>query len=197
MTSDPGTSSDPFSLFAAWMAEAEASEPNDPNAMALATAGPAGPSVRMVLLKGISEGGFVFYTNAESRKGGDLAESETAALLFHWKTLRRQIRISGPVAPVSEDESDAYFATRPRGSQIGAWASQQSRPLSGRDELTKRTAMFTEKFAGRDVPRPDHWFGWRVIPDQFEYWIDRDSRMHERYLFTASDGGWTRGQLYP
>ena len=188
---------DPFALFHRWMEEAEAAEPHDANAMALATTGTSGPSARMVLLKDVSKGGFVFYTNAESRKGEELQAGSAAALLFYWKSLRRQIRIEGPVARVSDEEADAYFASRPRGSQIGAWASLQSRELPARAELDRRTAMFEERFAGGDVPRPEHWYGWRVTPRHFEFWIDRRDRLHERYIYAPAGGGWTKAMLYP
>lgn len=189
---------DPFSLFDAWFAEAQASEPNDPNAMALATVDGRGqPSVRMVLLKGHGPEGFVFYTNGESRKAADLAASPRAALLFHWKSLRRQVRIEGPVAPVSGAESDAYFASRGRDSQLGAWASDQSRPLDARETFEARFAQVQARFEGGDVPRPPHWGGWRVTPEQIEFWQDRAHRLHERRLFVPADGGWREGLLFP
>jgi pyridoxamine 5'-phosphate oxidase len=189
---------DPFVLFDAWFAEARQTEPNDSNAMALATANGAGrPSVRMVLLKGHDVRGFVFYTNQESRKATDIAGNARAALLFHWKSLRRQIRIEGPIGPVDEAEADAYFATRSRDSQLGAWASDQSRPLESRDIFESRFAAMEARFAGRDVPRPPHWSGYRVAPDRIEFWQDRAHRLHERRLFTRSGNGWTEGLLYP
>ena len=189
---------DPFSLFDAWFAEARASEPNDSNAMALATVDGRGqPSVRMVLLKGHGPEGFVFYTNGESRKAADLAASPRAALLFHWKSLRRQIRIEGPVAPVSDAESDVYFASRGRDSQLGAWASDQSRPLDSRATFEARFAQVQARFEGGDVPRPPHWGGWRVTPSQIEFWQDRAHRLHERRLFVQADGGWREGLLFP
>lgn len=189
---------DPFALFRAWLTEAEASEPNDPNAMALATADATGRlGLRMVLLKGQDARGFVFYTNLESRKGGDLAAHPHAALLFHWKSLRRQIRIEGPVEPVSAEEADAYFATRPRESQLGAWASDQSRPLDTRATFETRLADVTARFAGAPVPRPPYWSGFRVVPDRIEFWQDRDYRLHERRLFTRAGDDWTEGLLYP
>ncbi|MBX9814435.1 MAG: pyridoxamine 5'-phosphate oxidase [Proteobacteria bacterium SG_bin5] len=189
---------DPFALFRAWLTEAEASEPNDPNAMALATADATGRlGLRMVLLKGQDARGFVFYTNLESRKGGDLAAHPHAALLFHWKSLRRQIRIEGPVQPVSAEEADAYFATRPRESQLGAWASDQSRPLDTRATFEARLADVTARFAGAPVPRPPYWSGFRVVPDRIEFWQDRDYRLHERRLFTRAGDDWTEGLLYP
>jgi len=190
---------DPHALFESWFAEAKAGEPNDPEAMALATADAAGrSSVRMVLLKGHDARGFVFYTNSESRKGGELAANPQAALLFHWKSLRRQIRIEGPVEPVSADEADAYFATRSRDSRLGAWASDQSRPLESRAAFEARYAALAADYEGRDVPRPPHWWGYRLVPDRIEFWQDRPHRLHERRLFTfGPEGGWDEGLLYP
>jgi pyridoxamine 5'-phosphate oxidase len=190
---------DPFALFDAWYAEAKTSEPNDPNAMALATADARGaPSVRMVLLKGHGPDGFVFYTNHEGRKAADLAANPQAALLFHWKSLRRQIRIEGPVTHASDADSDAYFASRSRDSQLGAWASDQSRPMEARERFEARFAAMQARFQGRDVPRPPHWGGYRVTPTVLEFWQDRAHRLHERRLFTPSAaGGWTEGLLYP
>ncbi|OAN46780.1 pyridoxamine 5'-phosphate oxidase [Paramagnetospirillum marisnigri] len=189
---------DPLSLFHAWMGEAEAAEPNDPNAMSLATVGADGrPSVRMVLLKGADESGFVFYTNLESRKGGELAANRFAALCFHWKSLRRQIRVEGLTEPVTEAEADAYFASRARTSQIGAWASVQSRPLLGRFELEMRVAEFTAKFGLGKVPRPPHWSGFRLVPDRIEFWQDRPFRLHDRFVYTRKDGEWALQHLYP
>lgn len=189
---------DPFSLFDEWFAQARVAEINDPEAMALATAGADGqPSVRMVLLKGHGPDGFVFFTNADSDKGGQLAENPRAALLFHWKPLRRQIRIEGPVEAVGEDEADAYFASRARDSQLGAWASDQSRPLDSRDAFEQRFAKVGERFDGLAVPRPPYWRGFRVIPHRFEYWSDRPYRLHERRVFTRHGDGWTEGLLYP
>ncbi|WP_298674199.1 pyridoxamine 5'-phosphate oxidase [uncultured Sphingomonas sp.] len=190
---------DPFALFDAWYAEARASEPNDSNAMALATADARGrPSVRMVLLKGHGRDGFVFYTNREGRKAGDLAANPHAALLFHWKSLRRQIRIEGPVTLASDAESDAYFATRSRDSQLGAWASDQSRPLDRRETFEARFEEVSARFAGADVPRPPHWGGYRVTPERIEFWQDRAHRLHERRLFLPDGtGGWSEGLLYP
>ncbi|TPG42418.1 pyridoxamine 5'-phosphate oxidase [Sphingomonas koreensis] len=188
---------DPLALFDAWFAEAKASEPNDPNAVALATADAAGqPAVRMVLLKGHGADGFVFYTNQQSRKADDIAADPKAALLFHWKSLRRQIRIEGPVTTVSDAEADAYFASRGRDSQLGAWASDQSRPLDHRETFEDRFAAMQARFPG-DVPRPPHWSGYRVAPQRIEFWQDRAHRLHERRLFTRTDDGWTEGLLYP
>ncbi len=189
---------DPFQLFAEWFGEARESEPNDPGAMALATATPDGrPSVRMVLLKGHGPDGFTFYTNLDSRKGAELAANARAALLFHWKSLRRQVRIEGPVEPVPDQDADAYFATRSRDSQLGAWASWQSRPLDARPTFEKRYEEMTRRFDGADVPRPPRWSGYRLKPEQFEFWTDRPHRLHERRLFTAEGAGWREGLLYP
>jgi pyridoxamine 5'-phosphate oxidase len=192
------TSTDPFELFEEWFAQAREKERNDPEAMALATATPDGaPSVRMVLLKEHGPQGFVFFTNMDSRKGAELAANAKAALLFHWKSLRRQVRIEGPVEPVSDVEADAYFATRSRDSQIGAWASYQSRPLDARATFEKRYEDFDRRFQGKDVPRPPRWSGYRVRPEKIEFWSDRPHRLHERRVFTAGAAGWTEGLLYP
>ncbi len=192
------SSTDPFELFADWFAEARESEPNDPDAMALATATPDGrPSVRMVLLKGHDPEGFTFYTNLDSRKGAELAANARAALLFHWKSLRRQVRVEGPVEPVPDRDADAYFATRSRDSQLGAWASWQSRPLDARPTFEKRFEEMTRRFDGADVPRPPRWSGYRLKPELFEFWTDRPHRLHERRLFTADGAGWREGLLYP
>jgi len=191
---------DPFELFDLWFAEANAREPNDPNAMALATVDADGlPDVRMVLLKGHDARGFVFYTNSHSAKGRELAGQPRAALLFHWKSLRRQVRVRGAVEAVAEAESDAYFASRPRASQVGAWASDQSAPLAARSVLEGRVSDFDAKFEGADVPRPPHWRGYRVVPAQIEFWRDRRSRLHERRLFSrlGGDGSWSTRMLYP
>jgi pyridoxamine 5'-phosphate oxidase len=188
---------DPIAIFDAWLSEAGLSEPNDPNAMALATADADGrPSVRMVLLKGHDQRGFVFYTNRESRKAGELAENAQAALLFHWKSLRRQVRVEGAVAQVTDAESDAYFASRSRASQLGAWASDQSRPLDDRATFEARYAEVDARFPG-DVPRPPHWGGYRVAPERIELWEDRPGRLHHRRLFTRIGSGWDEGLLYP
>jgi len=189
---------DPFQLFDAWFREARAAEVNDPEAMALATAAESGqPSVRMVLLKGHGPDGFVFYTNDESAKGEQLAANPNAALLFHWRALRRQVRIEGAVERATNAEADAYFATRARDSQIGAWASDQSRPLASRETFETRFSEFERKFAGADVPRPPHWGGYRLVPQRIEFWTDRPHRLHERRLFTRGGDGWTEGLLYP
>ena len=189
---------DPIALFDAWFAEAKASEPNDPNAMTLATAGVGGwPSARMVLLKGHGTDGFVFYTNRESRKAFDLEEFGRAALLFHWKSLRRQVRVEGPVTLVTDAESDTYFASRSRDSQLGAWASDQSQPLDLRDTFERRFDDAGRRFDGGEVPRPPHWGGYRVTPVTIEFWQDRAHRLHERRLFEQKGGGWTEGLLYP
>ncbi|KTE40760.1 MULTISPECIES: pyridoxamine 5'-phosphate oxidase [unclassified Sphingopyxis] len=189
---------DPFALFDAWFAEARTSEPNDANAMALATTTPDGhPSLRMVLLKGYGPDGFIFYTNLDSRKGNELAANPHVALLFHWKSLRRQIRIEGPVSPVDDATADAYFATRSRDSQLGAWASDQSRPLDSRETFEARFAEMQARFEGQDVPRPPRWSGWRVAPQRIEYWQDREHRLHERNLFVRDGENWSKGLLYP
>ncbi|MBE2991584.1 pyridoxamine 5'-phosphate oxidase [Sphingomonas sp. CFBP 13603] len=191
-------SEDPIALFDAWYAEARKTEINDSNAVALATANAEGrPSVRMVLLKGHGPDGFVIYTNRESRKAGDLAVNTYAALLFHWKSLRRQVRIEGSVSLVSDAESDAYFASRGRDSQLGAWASDQSRPLDSRETFEHRFAEMQARFEGGDVPRPPHWGGYRIAPDRIELWQDRAHRLHERRLFTREGGDWSEGLLFP
>ncbi len=189
----------PFVLFAEWFAAATASEPNDPNAMALATVDATGmPDVRMVLLKGFDEAGFVFYTNLESRKGEQIAAVPKAALCFHWKSLRRQVRVRGPAEAVEPAEADAYFATRPRLSRIGAWASRQSRPLESRFALEKAVARYTARYAAGAVPRPPHWSGFRIVPQEIEFWRDGAFRLHDRLRFTrTADAGWSRATLFP
>jgi len=195
----PRMADDPIALFDSWYAEAKASEINDPDAMALATADRDGdPSVRMVLLKGHGRDGFVFYTNEDSNKGQDLAENPNAALLFHWKSLRRQVRIEGWVERVSDEQANAYFATRSRESQLGAWASEQSCPLKDRATFEARYEQVKERFEGEAVPRPENWGGYRVLPLVMEFWQDREHRLHERRLFLQKeDGSWTEGLLYP
>ncbi|MEQ8743590.1 pyridoxamine 5'-phosphate oxidase [Parasphingorhabdus sp.] len=189
---------DPFSLFNQWFAEARASEINDSNAMTIATADASGqPSARMVLLKGHGPAGFVFYTNKQSRKAGDIAENPKAAILFHWKSLRRQIRIEGSLSPVSDTAADEYFATRSRDSQLGAWASEQSRPLDSRATFEARFEEMSDRFAGGDVPRPPHWSGYCLRPARFEFWQDRAHRLHERRAFVRDGDAWTEGLLYP
>ncbi len=190
---------DPFGLFESWFAEARVSEPNDSNAMALATSTPDGrPSVRMVLLKGHGPDGFIFYTNSHSRKGGEILGNPSAALLFHWKSLRRQIRIEGVLAPVDAALADAYFASRSRDSQLGAVASDQSNPLDRRETFLERYEAVEQEFAGRDVVRPPHWTGFRLVPDAIEFWCDRAHRLHERRRFARKAGGdWSSTLLYP
>ena len=191
---------EPFGRLQEWLAEAEESEPNDPTAVALATATKDGfPSLRMVLMKGCDERGVVFYTNLESRKGRELAENPNVAMLFHWKSLRRQVRIEGAIEPVSEEEADAYFASRPRTSRIGAWASKQSREMAGRFEFEAAIAQYTAKFGVGEVPRPDYWSGFRLKPKYFEFWRDRKFRLHERVTYKLAETGstWSLAELYP
>lgn len=191
---------EPFRLFSEWLSDAEQSEPNDPNAMTLATVDETGlPDARMVLLKGLDTRGFVFFTNTESAKGRELAGNPKAALVFHWKSLRRQVRVRGPVEQVTEQEADDYFATRPRLSQIGAWASRQSRPLEGRFALEAAVATTTAKYAIGTVPRPPHWTGFRIVPVAVEFWHDRPFRLHDRVVFRrpSPDTPWDRTRLFP
>ena len=202
---DFATAAEPFGLFETWFSEAKAHEPNDPNAFALATADAGGmPNVRMVLLKGLDPAGhpargFVFYTNVESAKGKELLASRKAALNFHWKSLRRQVRVRGLVSTVSDGEADAYFASRPRGSRIGAWASQQSRPLESRFALEKAVAVVTAKYPIGEIPRPPYWSGFRITPLEMEFWHDRPFRLHERVAFHRAAPGqdWKKSRLYP
>lgn len=202
------TAEEPFALFAEWFAEAQASEPNDPNAMALATVGPDGlPDVRMVLMKGYDADGFVFYSHIASQKGQELAANPQAALLFHWKSLRRQVRVRGQVTPVTEAEADAYFASRPKQAQIGAWASKQSQPLESRFAFEQAIATYAAKHILGSVPRPPGWSGWRITPQRIEFWHDRPFRLHDRIEFrrdiagvNTDDGSgrdWTKTRLYP
>jgi pyridoxamine 5'-phosphate oxidase len=191
-------SGEPYALFSRWLDDATASEPNDPNAVALASVDPDGlPDVRMVLLKGFDAQGFVFYTNYESAKGREILSSMKAAMCFHWKSLRRQVRVRGPVECVGDAEADAYFASRPRGSRIGAWASAQSRPLESRFALEKAVAEYTARYAIGEIPRPPYWSGFRIRPVSIEFWHDRPFRLHDRVRFEAVDEGWTKTRLYP
>lgn len=190
--------SDPLDLFRAWFETAKEREPAEPNAVALATVDPAGrPSLRMVLLKGVDPKGFVFYTNFESKKGRDLLATSRAALCFYWKSLKRQVRIEGPAAPVSPEEADAYFASRDRGSQLGAWASLQSRPMSGKMELMGRVAKFTAQFGVSAVPRPPHWSGFRIAHERLEFWQEGRFRLHDRLVYERDGQGWKTEVLYP
>lgn len=191
---------DPFALFERWFKEAKAKEPNDPNGMALATADADGlPDVRMVLLKSFDSAGFVFYSNAQSAKGRQIETNPRAAICFHWKSLRRQVRARGELEPVSEAEADAYFVSRDRGARLGAWASEQSRPLEDRLALEKRIASFAMKFGVGDIPRPEHWRGWRLVPTSMEFWRDRPFRLHDRLQFSRETSGdpWSSRRLYP
>ena len=195
------TSKDPFELFAEWMSAAEASEINDPTAVAVASVDDQGmPNVRMVLLKDVSQGGFVFYTNLQSCKGQELLSNKKAALCFHWKTIRRQVRVRGIVEQVTEADADAYFASRAKDSQIGAWASQQSRPLKGRFELEKEAAKFAAKYALKKVERPPYWSGFRVLPLEIEFWRNRPFRLHDRLVFRRDNtdkSEWVSQRLFP
>lgn len=199
MPIDLDNADDPISLFGAWMAEAEASEPSDPNAMTLATVDADGmPDARMVLLKSHDVDGFVFYTNRESTKGRELAANPRAALCFHWKSLGRQVRVRGDVGEVSPEEADAYFASRPKGSQIGAWASEQSQPLESRFALEKAVAKYAAKFGLTTVPRPERWIGYRIVPVRIEFWRASTFRLHDRLVFERTpDGTWSTTRLYP
>lgn len=198
MDNDLGSAADPFALFDAWLGEARAAELNDPTAMALATVDTDGmPDVRMVLLKGVQDGGFVFFTNFESNKGREILANPKAALCFHWKSIRRQVRVRGQVEQVRVEEADAYFASRPRGSRIGAWASKQSRPLESRFALEKAVAAYAAKFAIGEVPRPEYWSGFRVMPVEIEFWKDGKFRLHDRVVFRRDGEGWTNTRLYP
>jgi len=190
---------EPISLFEKWLSKAAETEPSDPNAMSLATVGADGmPDVRIVLLKGLSADGFVFYTNGQSAKGQQLSETRQAALCFHWKSWKRQVRVRGAVSPVSAATSDEYFAQRARGSQIGAWASAQSQVVVSRDVMVDDVQAVEAKYEGQDVPRPPHWHGWSVLPEAIEFWQDGAFRLHDRLLFTTStEGGWTKARLYP
>ena len=197
-TGDFTDAAEPLALFARWLADAGKSEPNDPNAVALATVDQDGlPDVRMVLLKGYDERGFVFYTNFESAKGVEILGSMKAAMCFHWKSLRRQVRLRGPVEVVSDADADAYYASRPRGSRIGAWASRQSRPLESRFALEKAVAEYTARHAIGEIPRPAYWSGFRIIPRTIEFWHDRPFRLHDRLVFTRAGEGWETKRLYP
>ncbi len=189
---------DPFARFQEWFAQATKEEPNLPEAMTLATADEKGrPSARMVLLKGADERGFVFYTNLDSRKGKELAENSHAALVFHWKSVKRQVRVTGTVEQVSDTEADDYFASRDRGAQIGAWSSDQSRPMQSAHELEKRVAKFTAKFGISRIPRPQFWSGYRLIPDEIEFWEERLFRLHSRIHYQRAGDGWTTTYLFP
>ncbi|MEN3147028.1 pyridoxamine 5'-phosphate oxidase [Neorhizobium sp. IRAMC:178] len=199
-TGDFTAENEPFALFGSWLKDAESSEPNDPNAVAVATVDENGmPNVRMVLLKGYDENGFVFYTNFESQKGREILGQKKAAMCFHWKSLRRQVRLRGEVEVVSDTEADAYYASRARGSRIGAWASKQSRPLETRFALEKSVAEYTARYAIGDIPRPPYWSGFRIKPVSIEFWHDRQFRLHDRIEFRrpVADGPWEKVRMYP
>ncbi|WP_322988327.1 pyridoxamine 5'-phosphate oxidase [Hoeflea sp.] len=197
-TGDFTSAEEPYQLFAEWLDDATASELNDANALALATVDSDGlPNVRMVLLKGFDRRGFVFYTNFESRKGEEILGAMKAAMCFHWKSLRRQVRIRGAVEQVSDSEADEYYASRPRGSRIGAWASKQSRSLEGRFALEKAVAEYTAKYAIGEIPRPPYWSGFRIVPQSIEFWHDRPFRLHDRVVFNRADETWKKTRLYP
>ncbi|GGA72501.1 pyridoxine/pyridoxamine 5'-phosphate oxidase [Nitratireductor aestuarii] len=198
LTEDFTESMEPYQLFGSWLEDATKSEPNDPNALALSTVDSDGmPNVRMVLLKGYDTRGFVFYTNYESTKGREILAARKAAMCFHWKTLRRQVRVRGNVELVSDEEADAYYASRARGSRIGAWASKQSRPLESRFALEKAVAEYTAKYAIGNIPRPPYWSGFRIVPVTIEFWHDRAFRLHDRVIFERTESGWTKTRLYP
>jgi len=198
MSEPAAASPDPFTVFQSWLADASRVELNDPNAMTLATATPDGrPSARIVLLKHADHDGFVFYTNTQSRKGSELTANPRAMLLFHWKTLGRQVRVEGEVSAVAPEEADAYFRSRPRLSRLGAWASDQSRPLADRADLISRLQTLDETYPGEEIPRPPHWSGYRLRPDKIEFWQDMPFRLHDRTVYTADQGSWQVGKLYP
>jgi pyridoxamine 5'-phosphate oxidase len=194
----PETTADPLELLESWLREAESAGLALPESMTLATVGPDGrPSARVVLYKGLSEGGLRFFTNYQSRKGQELAQVKHAALVFHWAPLERQVRVEGTVEKLSAEESDAYFATRPRESQLGAWASPQSEPIASREELERRVEELAKRYEGGPVPRPPHWGGYRVVPERVEVWVGRGARLHDRFRFTRGAGGWSRERLAP